>query len=54
MEDNLWAGYGRLARGSAEQVLRVVTMAEQMSIIPATPDEARQMLGLKGSDKVNF
>jgi uncharacterized protein (DUF849 family) len=54
MEDSLWAGYGRLARGSAEQVARVVAMAQQMSIVPATPDEARQMLGLKGSDKVNF
>jgi uncharacterized protein (DUF849 family) len=54
MEDSLWAGYGRLARGSAEQVSRVIAMAQQMSIVPATPDEARQMLGLKGSDKVNF
>jgi len=54
MEDSLWAGYGRLARNSAEQVARVVAMAEQMSIIPATPDEARQMLGLRGADKVNF
>jgi uncharacterized protein (DUF849 family) len=54
MEDSLWAGYGRLARGSAEQVARVVAMAQQMSIVPATPDETRQMLGLKGSEKVNF
>jgi uncharacterized protein (DUF849 family) len=54
MEDSLWAGYGRLARSSAEQVARVIAMAQQMSIIPATPDDARQMLGLKGLDKVNF
>jgi uncharacterized protein (DUF849 family) len=54
MEDSLWAGYGRLARSSAEQVARVVAMAQQMSIVPATPEEARQMLGLKGSDKVDF
>ena len=54
MEDSLWAGYGRQARSSAEQVVRVVAMAQQMSILPATPDEARQMLGLKGADKVNF
>lgn len=54
MEDSLWAGYGRLARGSADQVRRVVNMAKEMSIVPATPDEAREMIGLKGIDKVNF
>ncbi len=54
MEDSLYAGYGRLCRSSAEQVERVVTIARQLSIEPATPDEARQMLGLKGLDKVNF
>jgi uncharacterized protein (DUF849 family) len=54
LEDSLYAGYGRLAQSSAEQVERVVNMAREMSILPATPDEARQMLGLKGNDKVNF
>lgn len=54
MEDSLYAGYGRQARSSAEQVARVVAVAYQMSIVPATPDEAREMLGLKGADKVNF
>lgn len=54
IEDNLYCGEGRLARGSFEQVERVVKMAEQLSIVPATPEEARQMLGLKGKDKVNF
>jgi len=54
MEDSLWAGYGRLARDSAEQVSKVVNIAEQMSMVPATPDEAREMIGLKGIDKVNF
>jgi len=54
MEDSLWAGYGRLAKGSYEQVERVVNMAKQMSIEPATPAEVRQMLGLKGIDKVNY
>ena len=38
----------------AEQVERVVTMAKQLSIEPATPDEAREIIGLKGQDKVNF
>jgi len=54
LEDNLYCGVGRLARGSYEHVERVVKMAEQLSIIPATPAEARQMLSLKGKDTVNF
>jgi uncharacterized protein (DUF849 family) len=54
LEDNLYCGYGRLARGSYEQVERVVMIAKQLSIEPATPDEARKMLSLKGKDKVNF
>ena len=54
LEDNLYCGFGRLARGSDEQVERVVKMAQQLSIEPATPDEARKILGLKGNDKVNF
>jgi uncharacterized protein (DUF849 family) len=54
LEDNLYCGYGRLARGSYEQVKRVVAMANQLSIEPATSSEAREMLGLKGINKVNF
>jgi len=54
MEDSLWAGYGRLARSSAEQVQKVVNIAKEMSIVPATPDEAREIIGLKGIDKVNY
>ena len=54
LEDSLYAGYGRLARSSAEQVERVVRIASEMSIKPATPDEVREMLKLKGIDKVNY
>ncbi len=54
LEDSLYAGYGRLARTSAEQVERIVNIAREMSILPATPDEARKMLNLKGLDKVNY
>lgn len=54
LEDNLYCGYGRLAKSSAEQVERIVNLARQLSIAPATSDEARQMLSLKGLDKVNF
>jgi hypothetical protein len=31
-----------------------VNIAKEMSILPASPDETRQMLGLKGMDKVNY
>ena len=54
LEDSLYSGFGRLARSSAEQVERIVKIAAQMSIQPATPDDVRQMLGLKGIDKVNY
>jgi uncharacterized protein (DUF849 family) len=54
LEDSLYAGYGRLARNSAEQVERMLNIAREMSIEPATPDEARKMLNLKGMDKVNY
>ena len=54
MEDSLFCGYGRLAKSSAEQVERVVAMAKQLSIEPATPDEARKIIGLKGLQAVNF
>ena len=54
LEDNLYCGYGIMAVSSAKQVERVVKIARQLSIAPATPDDARQMLGLKGLDKVNF
>jgi uncharacterized protein (DUF849 family) len=54
LEDSLYAGNKRLARSSAEQVTRIVNIAREMSIKPATPDEARTMLGLKGQDRVAF
>jgi len=54
LEDNLYCGAGVMAKSSAEQVERIVTIARQLSIAPATPDDARKMLGLKGGDKVNF
>jgi len=39
---------------NGEQVERIVTITRQLSIEPATLDEARQILGLKGLDKVNW
>jgi uncharacterized protein (DUF849 family) len=54
LEDSLYAGYGRLARSSAEQVEKIVNIAKELSIKPATPDDVREMLNLKGIDKVNY
>jgi uncharacterized protein (DUF849 family) len=54
LEDSLWYGKGQLATSSAEQVGRIVRILKELSLEIATPDEARQMLGTKGADKVNF
>ncbi len=54
LEDNLWIGPGRLARSNAEEVRQVRVILEGLGLEIATPDEARQMLGLKGTGQVNF
>jgi uncharacterized protein (DUF849 family) len=54
LEDSLWAGKGRLATSSAEQVRMVRSTIEGLGLALATPDEARAMLGLKGADRVAF
>jgi uncharacterized protein (DUF849 family) len=54
MEDSLWIGPGQLTKSNAEQVTRVRQLIENLGLEIATPDEARQILGLKGADKVAF
>ena len=54
MEDSLWAGPGRLAQSNAEQVKLARQMIEALGLEVATGDEAREMLELKGGDKVAF
>jgi uncharacterized protein (DUF849 family) len=54
LEDSLWIGPGRLAVSSAEQVTRIRTVLEALNIDIATPDEARDILGLKGAHNVAF
>lgn len=54
MEDSLFASKGIMAKSSADQVEKIVRIAKELSIDIATPDEARQILGLKGLDKVNY
>jgi uncharacterized protein (DUF849 family) len=54
LEDSLWIGPGQLAASNAEQVSRMRTILEALNIDIATPDEARELLQLKGADNVNF
>jgi uncharacterized protein (DUF849 family) len=54
LEDSLWAGPGKLAKSNAEQVRLARQILEGLGLEVATPDEAREMLQLKGADRVNF
>ena len=54
LEDNMYLEKGRMAQSSAEQVEKIARIASEFGLSPATPDEARQMLGLKGLEKVNY
>jgi len=54
MEDNLYLNKGVLAKSNAELVEKIIRIAREFGHEPATPDEARKILGLKGIDKVNF
>ena len=54
LEDSLYLGKGQMAKTNAEQVTRIRAILENLSLEIATPDEARQMLALKGGDAVNF
>ena len=54
LEDSLWAGPGTLAQSNADQVRMVRQIIEGLGRSVATPDEAREILELKGGDKVAF
>lgn len=54
LEDNLYIARGQLARSNAEQVEKARALIESLGHDLATPAEARQMLGLKGADRVAF
>jgi uncharacterized protein (DUF849 family) len=49
LEDSIYLAKGRLAETNAEQVAKIVRILGELSLDVATPDEARQMLGLKGA-----
>ena len=54
LEDSLWDGPGKLAASNADQVLRARQIIEGLGLSIATPDEAREILDLKGSENVEF
>jgi uncharacterized protein (DUF849 family) len=54
LEDSLWAGPGKLARSNAEQVRLARQILEGLGLEIASPDEAREILQLKGGDRVSF
>ncbi len=54
LEDSLYIGKGELAPSNAAQVAKARRIVEELSLEVATPAEAREMLGLKGGDSVNF
>lgn len=54
LEDSLWAGKGILAKSNADQVKLARKIIEGLGKQVATPDEAREILTLKGGDQVGF
>jgi uncharacterized protein (DUF849 family) len=54
LEDSLWLGKGKLAESNAQQVTQARKILEGLGLEVATPDEARQILQLKGGDQVDF
>ncbi len=54
LEDNLFLEKGVMARSNADQVKKIIRIARELGIEPATPNEAREILELKGLDRVAY
>ena len=54
LEDSLFIERGVLAASNAQQVEKIRRILAEMGHEAATPAEAREMLGLKGGDRVEF
>ena len=50
LEDSIYLEKGRLAESNAQQVEKIARILRELSLEPATPDEAREILGLKGRE----
>ncbi len=54
LEDSLWIGKGKLAETNAQQVRQVRQIIEGLGLEIASPDEAREILELKGGANTGF
>jgi uncharacterized protein (DUF849 family) len=54
LEDNVWLAQGQMAKSNAELVEKMVRIAKEFGYEPYTPDETRELLKLKGRNKVNM
>jgi uncharacterized protein (DUF849 family) len=54
LEDNLYLGKGQLAESNADLVAKIRRILTELSLDIATPDEARELLHLKGPENVAF
>jgi uncharacterized protein (DUF849 family) len=54
LEDSLFIERGVLAASNAQQVQKIARILKEMGHEPASPAEARAMLGLKGGDRVKI
>jgi uncharacterized protein (DUF849 family) len=48
LEDSIYLGKGQLAETNADMVAKIRRILGELSLDVATPDEAREMLQLKG------
>lgn len=54
LEDSLFIRRGQLAENNAQQVTKIRRIVEDLGCEVASPDEAREILDLKGGDQTNF
>jgi uncharacterized protein (DUF849 family) len=54
LEDNLYLEKGAMATSSGQQVEKIVRIAQEHGLEPATPVEARKILNLTGVEKTRF
>ncbi len=54
LEDSLYSGKGVMAKSNAEQVRKITRILDELSLTPATPDEARDILQTKGPKETAF
>jgi uncharacterized protein (DUF849 family) len=54
LEDSIFIERGKLAESNAEQVAKICRILREMGREPATPAQARTLLGLKGKSQVRL